>query len=150
MAIVVCEQTIVEQERQVTLVVGFIDTPEGWAAVRYAASEAKGRGASLVLVNSMRGGRHDDPEDYEATREAVEKATSLFDDEGVEYEVHEYVRGNNPVDDLIGAADKYEADQIIIGIRRRTATGKALLGSNALDILHDANVPVVCVKAEPA
>lgn len=131
-----------------TLVVGFIDTPEGWAAVRYAAQEARTREANVVLVNSMRGGRHDDREDYEATREAVEKATAHFDQAGVAYQVHEYVRGNNPAQDLIGAADKHDAELIVIGIRRRTATGKALLGSNALDILHDANVPVVCVKAE--
>lgn len=131
-----------------TLVVGFIDTPEGWAAVDYAAQEAKTRGADVVLVNSMRGGRHDDREDYEATREAIEKATGVFDEAGVDYNVHEYVRGNNPSQDLLGAADKHDAELIIIGIRRRTATGKALLGSNALDILHDADLPVVCVKAD--
>lgn len=131
-----------------TIVVGFIDTPEGWAAVNYAAQEAKSRAANVVLVNSMRGGRHDDAEDYEAVREAMEKATAVFEDAGVEFQVHEFVRGNNPADDLIGASVQHKADLIVIGIRRRTATGKALLGSNALDILHDATVPVVCVKAE--
>ena len=45
------------------------------------------------------------------------------------------------------AVEDYEADMIIIGIRKRSATGKILLGSNALDILHDTKVPVLCVKA---
>jgi nucleotide-binding universal stress UspA family protein len=36
---------------------------------------------------------------------------------------------------------------IVIGIRTRSATGKLLLGSNAMDILHDTTVPVLCVKA---
>jgi nucleotide-binding universal stress UspA family protein len=132
----------------VTYVVGFIDTPEGWAAVRYAAAEAKKNDARLVIVNSMKGGRHDDQEDYLEIREAVDKLTEMLTTEGVQYEIAEYVRGNTPARDLIGAAEKYEAELIIIGIRRRSATGKALLGSNALDILHDANVPVVCVKAD--
>jgi nucleotide-binding universal stress UspA family protein len=39
---------------------------------------------------------------------------------------------------------------IVIGIRTRTATGKLLLGSNTLDILHDTRVPVLCVKAAGA
>jgi nucleotide-binding universal stress UspA family protein len=132
----------------VTYVVGFIDTPEGWAAVRYAAAQAKKNDARLVIVNSMRGGRHDDQEDYLEIREAVDKLTGMLTAESVEYEIAEYVRGNTPARDLIEASEKYEAELIIIGIRRRSATGKALLGSNALDILHDANVPVVCVKAD--
>jgi nucleotide-binding universal stress UspA family protein len=136
------------QGSNVTYVVGFIETPEGWAGVRYAAAEAKKNGARLVIVNSMRGGRHDDQEDYQEIREAVDKLTAMLTTDGVEYEIAEYVRGNTPARDLIEAADKHEAELIVIGIRRRSATGKALLGSNALDILHDANVPVVCVKAD--
>ncbi|HEU4895414.1 MAG TPA: universal stress protein [Acidimicrobiia bacterium] len=133
-----------------TYVVGFIDTPEGWAAVRYAAAEAKKDSARLVIVNSMRGGRHDDQEDYLEVRDAVDRLTGMLASEGVEYEIAEYVRGNTPARDLVETADKHEAALIVIGIRRRSATGKALLGSNALDILHDANVPVVCVKADPS
>lgn len=131
-----------------TFVVGFIDTPEGWAAVRYAAEEAKKRDARLVVVNSMRGGRHDDQEDYLTIRDAVDRLNDMLAASGVQYEVTEYVRGNTPARDLIEASEEHDAEMIIIGIRRRSATGKALLGSNALDILHDANVPVLCVKAE--
>ena len=132
------------------MVVGFIDTPEGWAAVRYAISEAKSRGARLVIVNSMRGGRHEDQEDYEEMREAVQSLEKTLGDESVDHEVVEYVRGNTPARDLIEASERFDAELIVIGIRRRSATGKALLGSNALDILHDAEVPVVCVKADEA
>ncbi len=136
------------QGSNVTYVVGFIDTPEGWAAARYAAAQAKKNGARLVIVNSMRGGRHDDQEDYMEVRGAVDSLTAMLTAEGVEYEIAEYVRGNTPARDLIEASENHKAELIIIGIRRRSATGKALLGSNALDILHDANVPVVCVKAD--
>lgn len=136
-----------EQGSNVTYVVGFIDTPEGWAAARYAAAEAKKNETKLVVVNSMRGGRHDEQDDYRDMREAVENLTSLLTDSGADFEITEYVRGNTPARDLIEASEQHDAEMIIIGIRRRSATGKALLGSNALDILHDANVPVLCVKA---
>ena len=131
-----------------TIVVGFIDTPEGWAAVQYAISEAKSRGARLAIVNSMRGGRHEDQEEYQEIREAVEKLENMLAAGGVDHEIVEYVRGNTPARDLIEASERFDAEFIVIGIRRRTATGKALLGSNALDILHDADRPVVCVKAD--
>ncbi len=131
-----------------TYVVGFIDTPEGWAAARHAAAVAKKNDAKLVVVNSMRGGRHDDQEDYLDMRDAVENLTTILTESGADFEITEYVRGNTPAQDLIQAADQHDAELIIIGIRRRSATGKALLGSNALDILHDANVPVLCVKAD--
>lgn len=130
------------------LVLGFIDTPEGWAAARHAVSEAKLRDARIVVVNSMRGGHGDDGAEYVATDRAVESLGRMLDDEGVEYEVHEYVRGMSPSEDLVAASRDFGAQVIVIGIRRRSTTGKVLLGSNALEVLHDADVPVICVKAE--
>ena len=58
------------------IVVGFIDTPEGHAAVDAALSEAKLRGGSLVVVNSMRGGTHEDERTYQATTDAFEELTA--------------------------------------------------------------------------
>ncbi len=128
------------------LILGFIDTPEGWAAARYAMAESKLREARVVVVNSMRGGESQD--DYIAIRDAVDTLTKTLEDEGVSYEVHEFARGMSPSEDLVAAARDYEAELIVIGIRRRSKTGKVLLGSHALEILHDADVPVVCVKAD--
>ncbi|MDQ3095267.1 MAG: universal stress protein, partial [Actinomycetota bacterium] len=45
------------------VVVGYVPKPEGKAALRLAAEEAKLRNASLVVVNSHRGGREFDRED---------------------------------------------------------------------------------------
>ena len=57
------------------------------------------------------------------------------------------MRGQRPVDDLLEAVKSHDAGMIVIGIRSRSTTGKLLLGSNALEILHDSKVPVLCVKA---
>jgi nucleotide-binding universal stress UspA family protein len=130
-----------------SVVVGFIDTPEGYAAVEAGIAEARWRGIRLVVVHSMLGGSHETAADYIASSEALEGVRQLLDTRGIEHEVHEYVRGNRPARDLIEAAQEHEGEILIIGIRSRSATGKALLGSNAHDIIHDAPVPVLCVKA---
>jgi len=130
----------------VKIVVGFIDTPEGHAAIDAAIAEAQLRGGSLVVVNSMHGGSREDEHDYIATAEAFEALAQRLRDGGVEFETHEFVRGNSPAQDVIAAVEQTGAGMIVIGIRERSAAGKLLLGSNALDILHDTPVPVLCVK----
>ena len=129
------------------IVVGFIDTPEGHAAVDKAIEEAQLRGGSLVVVNSMHGGSREGGDEYIATAEAFEALTKRLGALGVGYETHEFVRGNTPAEDIIAAVGATQASLIVIGIRERSAAGKFLLGSNALDILHDTPVPVLCVKA---
>ncbi len=62
--------------------------------------------------------------------------------------VHEFVRGLTPAEDLVRAASDFEADLIVIGLRRRSAVGKLLLGSNAQEILLEAKCPVLTVKAK--
>lgn len=128
------------------IVVGFIDTPEGHAAVDAAIAEAKLRGGSLVVVTSVRGAGARDGEKSLEVAEALEAVEGRLAGSSVDYETHEYVRGNTPAEDVMAAVEQHGADLIVIGIRKRTATGKFLLGSNALDILHDAGVPVLCVK----
>jgi len=129
------------------IVVGFIDSPEGNAAINRSAEEAKLREGSLVIVNSKHGAHHEKAKDYVTMSKALDDLTKRLTDAGVDHDVHEYVRGNTPAADLIQAVKEHNAEMIVIGIRKRSATGKMLLGSNALEILHDAPVPVLCVKA---
>lgn len=130
------------------IVVGFINSPEGEAAVDHAIAEARLRHAKVVVVHSMVGGDREDTEEYRRSAEAMEEVHQRLHDEGVEHCTHEYVRGQQPAEDLMAAVADHDAGLIVIGIRTRTATGKFLLGSNALEILHDASVPVLCVKRD--
>jgi nucleotide-binding universal stress UspA family protein len=130
----------------VKIVVGFIDTPEGHAALETAIQEAELRDGSLVIVNSMHGGGRETEEEYVSTAEAFAALEDRLRRQGVAFETHEFVRGNTPAQDIIAAVADTNAGMIVIGIRERSAAGKFLLGSNALDILHDTTVPVLCVK----
>jgi nucleotide-binding universal stress UspA family protein len=129
-----------------TVVVGFLTTPEGQAAVAAAVEEARRRSGRLVVVHSSKGGE-DDAAAVVATRDALEQLEASLQGEGLPLAVHDFARGNDPADDLIEVAEREQAALIVIGLRRRSPVGKLLLGSNAQAILLRADCPVLAVKA---
>ena len=130
-----------------TIVVGYVPKPEGRAALRRAAEEAKLRDMRLVVVNSHRGGREFDRDDAIESEQQLEEVRGTLQQAGVEHEVRQLVRGLDPADDLVNVANEVGADIIVIGLRRRSPVGKLILGSNAQRILLDAPCPVLAVKA---
>ena len=131
-----------------TIVVGYVPRPEGRAALRRAAEEARMRHVKLVVINSNKGGGHLEEDDAIQHERELAEVRAELDAEGIEHEVRQLVRGLDPSDDLIAVAEETSADFIVIGLRRRTPVGKLILGSNAQRILLDAPCPVLAVKAE--
>ena len=131
-----------------TIVVGYVPKPEGQAALRRAAEEAKLRQLRLLVVNSHRGGREFDRGDAIESEEQMDEVKSELSQAGVEYEVRQLVRGLDPAEDLVSVAKEFGAELIVIGLRRRSPVGKLILGSNAQRVLLDAPCPVLAVKAE--
>ena len=130
-----------------TIVVGYVPKPEGRAALRRAAEEARLRGMRLVVVNSHRGGREFDRDDAIESEAQLDEVRSTLQEAGVEHEVRQLVRGLDPADDLVNVANEVGADIIVIGLRRRSPVGKLSLGSTAQRVLLDAPGPVLAVKA---
>lgn len=128
------------------IVVGYMDTPQGHAALDLAIEEAKTREASLVVVHSLYGGSHQDEAEIFESDTDLDDVSARLTAEGIEHQSHGFVRGNSPADDIVRAAKDNDASLIVIGLRRRSAVGKFLLGSNAHDILMDAPCPVLAVK----
>jgi nucleotide-binding universal stress UspA family protein len=96
---------------------------------------------TVVAVNSLRGGDGTSDADVLAGREALETM-----EEGlVNVDSHQLVRGNSPQEDVLEYAEKFDADEILIGIRKRSPTGKLMFGSTAQDLLLSTERPVVCV-----
>jgi nucleotide-binding universal stress UspA family protein len=129
------------------IIVGFIRTPEGKAALDRAIEEAESRQAELIVVHSMEGGDTEDAAQVLAYRKEFDEVEQRLTDLGVPHQIHEYVRGQKPSEDLVQCATEEDADLIVIGLRNRSAVGKLLLGSNAQEILLDAKCPVLAVKA---
>lgn len=126
-----------------SVIVGYVPTQEGRAALRYAVKECRLRECDLVVVQSA---RRVDPERAEA-EEDLDSARRELDSAGLAVEVTTGTEGNEPAEDLIAAAGGAD-DLIVIGLRRRTPIGKLILGSNAQRILLDSPCPVIAVKAE--
>ncbi|MBA2317138.1 MAG: universal stress protein [Euzebyales bacterium] len=129
------------------IIVGYISSDEGRAALDRAIEETKLRGGQLVVVHSMRGGERDEAAKATSYRRELRAVEERLDAEGVAYEVRELVRGKPAGDDLAAFANEERADLIVIGLRRRSPVGKLVLGSNAQDVLLQADCPVLAVKA---
>ena len=128
-----------------TVVVGYIPTPEGEAALTAAIEQAGRREEPLHVVNA---GHGDTTRDERFLGELeVEVLDSRLESAGVEHRVQQLVRGKEPAEELLETARRLDASMIVIGIRRRTPTGKLLFGSQAQRILLDADCPVLAVKA---
>jgi len=132
----------------VAIVVGYVPTKEGRAALRRAADESLLRKSKLIVINSQRGGRDYDSDEAQRFEAELTRVQRELDEEGLEHEVRQLVRGNEPAEDLISVAEEEGAEFIVIGLRRRTPVGKLILGSNAQRILLDASCPVLAVKAD--
>ena len=129
-----------------SIVVGYIPTREGRAALRRAAAEASCARPSSSSSTAT-GGKNFDPDDTLRFEAALEGVQGRLVEAGVDVEVRQLVRGKEPAEDLIEAAESSHAELIVIGLRRRTPVGKLILGSNAQRILLDATCPVLAVKA---
>lgn len=129
------------------IVVGFIRSAEGKAALDRAIEEAQLREGELIVVHSMEGGDKEDAEEVLAYREELAMVGQRLADLGIPHEIHEFVRGQTPSEDVIQCAVDEEAQLIVIGLRRRSTVGKLLLGSNASEILLEAKCPVLTVRA---
>ena len=132
------------------IVVGFLRSAEGRAALERAIGEARRSDGELLVVHSMRGGTRDELDEVMAYREEFDRVTERLDSEGVKYRLVEYARGHSPAKDLVDAAEEHDADLIVIGVRRRSPVGKLVLGSNAQEIILQAECAVLAVKPAAA
>ena len=129
------------------IVVGFLKSAEGRAALSRAVDEAALRGAELLVVHSLRGGERDELEQILDHRGEFEPFKKRLDHDGTSYRMLEYSRRQSPAEDLLAAVKEEGAELLVIGIRRRSPVGKLVLGSNAQEILLQADCAVLAVKA---
>jgi nucleotide-binding universal stress UspA family protein len=131
-----------------SVIVGYLSSERGRKALEVGIAEAKLRKTDLVVVHSLRGAGKSDDEDVIQSDRDLTALDDLLKKEGVVFTIHNYVRGNEPAQDIIQAAKDLGGELIVIGLRQRTSAGKFLLGSNAHDILMDAPCPVLTVRVD--
>jgi nucleotide-binding universal stress UspA family protein len=129
-----------------SVIVGYMSSERGRAALELGLEEARMRDTDLVVIHSLHGAGVDDDEDVVASDRELETIDEMLSKEGINYSIHNFVRGNSPAEDIVQAANDYDGQLVVIGLRQRTSAGKFLLGSNAHDILMNAPCPVLTVR----
>lgn len=130
-----------------TIIVGYIPTPEGLAAVDRAIERARQDGSRLVLVNTGHLGNNAHP--HYASEQDLDALVTRLRELGVEHEVRQQGGATNAAEEILGAATEVNADLIVIGLRRRSPVGKLVTGSTAQAVLLGAQCDVLAVKAAP-
>ena len=129
------------------IVVGYTADEYGQAALTHAMIEASRRGTGLLVVNSTKGDAYADPAFAGAPE--VHDVEERLKSSGLAYELTQPI-GVDPVDELLTAMDRPDADLLVIGIRHRNPVGKLLLGSVSQQLLLECQKPVLAVKPEPS
>ena len=128
-----------------TILVAYVPRPEGQTALDKGLEIAKRRQERLVVVNASPGGKQEDPS--MADVQDVERVEQLLADSGINAEFKQFVRGKSAVAEIEEMIDSLQVSLLIIGLRKRTAVGKLILGSVAQELLLSVSCPVLAVKA---
>lgn len=99
---------------------------------------------TVHAVNSQIGGDKTSADDVLKGEDAVNVVSSRLGDLGT-VKTHQFVRGNDPATDVLKCADDVDADELVIGVRERSPTGKAIFGSVAQDLILSTDRPTVVV-----
>jgi nucleotide-binding universal stress UspA family protein len=126
--------------------VGYNGSAEAKAALLLAGSFAKIFDAKVFVISSLEGGSREKLEDINQAEENLRKAKEIIDEQGVECEIQQMVRGLTPGEDLVKFAEENQIDQIYVGIEKKSKTSKLLLGSTAQYVILKAPCPVITAK----
>lgn len=114
-----------------SVLVAVPDSPEGIAALAAGVSEAHLLETDLIIVNL-----------------GLQPLDTSAVPTGTQYKVIERngPSDRDPVNAVLDEIKDHDVSRLVIGLKRRSPVGKALLGSVSQRLLLDAPVPVVAVK----
>ena len=115
-------------------------------ALEQAVKEAGFRGTDLAVLHVVESIDADNKEAYRlGISDEIEKAVGA--DPAVPWRLHLATAGADLAGTLLRLVEEIDADLLVIGARRRSPVGKALLGSVAQTVILEAALPVLVVKA---
>jgi len=129
-----------------TILVAYVPRPEGHAALDKGIELAKERNELLLVVNATPGGGGEDPSRADA--QDVERVEQLLSVSGIKSEFKQFVRGKNAVQEIDDLVATNQVSMLVIGLRKRSAVGKLIMGSMAQEILMTIPCPILAVKAD--
>jgi nucleotide-binding universal stress UspA family protein len=129
-----------------TILVAYVPRPEGQAALDKGMEIAKRRNERLMVVNASPGGTKEDPSMVDVQEQ--ERVEKLLRDAGLDAQFKQFVRGKSAVEEIDALVESLPASLLVIGLRKRSAVGKLIMGSVAQELLLSVSCPVLAVKAK--
>jgi nucleotide-binding universal stress UspA family protein len=116
-----------------SVLVAVPDSPEGIAALAAGAAEADLLNTDLIVVNL-----------------ALKPLDASVIPVGTQVKVIERVgrSDRDPAEAVLDEIETHDVERLVIGVKRRSPVGKALLGSVSQRLLLESPVPVVAVKLD--
>jgi len=115
-------------------------------ALDQAVKEADYRGTDLAVLHVVESIDADNKEAYRlGISDEIEKAVGAGPT--VAWRLHLATAGSDLAGTLLRLVEEIDPDLLVIGARRRSPVGKALLGSVAQTLILEADLPVLVVKA---
>jgi nucleotide-binding universal stress UspA family protein len=128
------------------IVVGYDGSNAAKNALNLAKMHAKAFRAKVCILTSMVKGSEKQLQEIRNTEHELEYIKSQFEEEKIPCEIHLLIRGLTPGDDLVQFARDHEAEEIIVGVEKKSKVGKFVFGSNAQYVILEAHCPVVTIK----
>jgi nucleotide-binding universal stress UspA family protein len=125
-----------------TILIGYVPTPAGEAALAAGLDEAARSGDDVVIVNSPRRGSTVDANLVGDTEALLARAA----DAGVAATVDQSEHGPDIVDTFEAHVQRTSARLVVLGLRRRSPVGKLVMGSDAQRLLLELGAPILAVK----
>ncbi len=128
------------------ILVGYDGSNAAKEAIAVGVKHAKAFKPEIILVHSMVGGPEVPRKEFEDAENDLDYEKNNLLDQKIPCKPIMSVRGLEAGEDLVQLADEHKADEIVIGVRRRSKVGKLIFGSTAQYVVLNASCPVVSVK----
>ena len=128
------------------ILVGYDGSNVSKEAVSLAEQHATTFKAEIIIAHSMVGGPEVPRKDFEIAENSLGHEKNILLDKKIPCETIMSVRGLEAGEDLVQLAGEHKADEVIVGVRRRSKVGKIIFGSTAQYVVLNAPCPVVTVK----
>jgi len=128
------------------IIVAFEGSTAAKAALEVAVKHAKAFRAELLLVWSMPKGDEDEQEAIQTAEKSLSYWKDHLQQQSIACQTHLLIRGVDAGEDIVRFAVDNRAEEIVMGVRRRSKVGKLIFGSTAQYIILNAPCPVVTVR----
>ena len=131
--------------RKMKIIAAYDGSDVGKEVLGLAEQRALQTDSQVILIKSL---LVPDPLKRKNSEAELSEIKNQFRKKDILCDVHVSSRGMEPGEDIVLFATENSADEIIIGIKKKSKLGKILFGSNAQFIILNAPCPVLTTRGD--